>query len=126
MAQQQGRTHRLGCLLSVPREANIAFLDELRRRGFIEGQNLTVKFRAYGQHVDLIPQYAAELVNARVDVIVAAGDETRSLGPSSMSQISLKPKPAKSFRSVPGVLRARPKAPGPRPLAPANPDVPAT
>jgi hypothetical protein len=26
---------RLGCLLWVPREANVAFLDELRRRGFI-------------------------------------------------------------------------------------------
>ena len=53
----------------------VAFFDELRRRGFIEGQNLTVEYRAYGQHVDLISQYAAELVKARVDVIVAAGDE---------------------------------------------------
>ena len=77
MAQQAGRTYRLGCLLPLPRDApiNVAFFDELRRRGFIEGQNLTVEYRAYGQHVDLIPQYAAELVKARVDVIVAAGDE---------------------------------------------------
>src|SRR4029077_19974408 len=52
------------------------FFDELRRRGFIEGQNLTVEWRVFGQHVDLIPQYAAELVKARVDVIVTAGDET--------------------------------------------------
>ena len=77
MAQQAGRTYRLGCLLPSPRDApsNVAFFDELRRRGFIEGQNLTVEYRAYGQHVDLISQYAAELVKARVDVIVAAGDE---------------------------------------------------
>jgi putative ABC transport system substrate-binding protein len=54
----------------------MAFFDELRRRGFIEGQNLTVEYHAYGQHVDLIPQYATELVMARVDVIVTAGDET--------------------------------------------------
>ena len=53
---------------------NVAFFDELRRRGFIEGQNLTVEYRAYGLHVDLISEYAAELVNARVDVIVTAGD----------------------------------------------------
>jgi putative ABC transport system substrate-binding protein len=53
----------------------MAFFDELRRRGFIAGQNLTVEYRAYGQHVDLISQYASELVNARVDVIVAAGDD---------------------------------------------------
>jgi putative ABC transport system substrate-binding protein len=56
----------------------VAFFEDLqlRRRGFIEGQNLTVEYRAYAQHVDLIPQYAAELVKAPVDVIVAAGDET--------------------------------------------------
>jgi putative tryptophan/tyrosine transport system substrate-binding protein len=76
MAQQAGRTYHLGCLLSTPRNEYVAFFDELRRRGFIEGQNLTVEFRAYGQHVDLIPQYAAELVEARVDVIAASGDET--------------------------------------------------
>ena len=29
----------------------------------------------YAQHVDLIPQYAAELVQARVDVITTAGEE---------------------------------------------------
>jgi hypothetical protein len=51
------------------------FFDELRRRGFIEGQNLTAEWRGYAQHVDLISQYAAELVNARVDVIATAGEE---------------------------------------------------
>jgi putative tryptophan/tyrosine transport system substrate-binding protein len=73
MAQEAGRTYRLGCLLPVPREANIAFFDELRRRGFIEGQNLTMEYRAFGPHPELIPQYAAELVKARLDLITAAG-----------------------------------------------------
>ena len=75
MAQQAGRTYHLGCLLPSPPNEYVAFFDGLRRRGFIEGQNLTVEYRAYGQHVDLIPQYAAELVKARVDVIVGSGDE---------------------------------------------------
>ena len=75
MAQQAGRTYRLGCLLPVPRQANSYNFDGLRRHGFIEGQNLTVEYRAYAQHVDLVPQYAAELVKARVDVIVTAGEE---------------------------------------------------
>jgi len=78
MAQQAGRTYRLGCLLPLTHDApiNIAFFDELRRRGFIEGQNLAVDYRTYGLHVDLISEYAAELVKARVDVIVTAGDVT--------------------------------------------------
>ena len=77
MAQQAGRTYRLGCLWPFPRDAPVAvaFFDELRRHGFIEGQNLTVEFRAYGLHVDLISQYAAELVKAQVDVIYVGGDD---------------------------------------------------
>jgi putative ABC transport system substrate-binding protein len=71
------RTYRLGFLVLSPRDEplNAHFLDELRRLSFVEGQNLTVEYRAYGQHIDLISQYAAELVNARVDVIVVAEEE---------------------------------------------------
>jgi putative ABC transport system substrate-binding protein len=74
-AQEPGRTYRLfqPPPYSPPK---MAFFDEPRRHGFIEGQNLTVEYRAYGLHVDLISQYAAELIKARVDVIVASGDET--------------------------------------------------
>jgi putative tryptophan/tyrosine transport system substrate-binding protein len=76
LAQQAGRTYRLGCLLASARDGPlaIAFLDELRRRGFIEGQNLTVEYRAYGQRADLISEYAADLVKARVDAIATSGD----------------------------------------------------
>ena len=76
-AQQAERNYRLGCLLPLTRDApiNVAFFDELRRRGFIDGQNLTVEYRAYGLNVDLISKYAAELVNARVDVITTAGTD---------------------------------------------------
>jgi putative ABC transport system substrate-binding protein len=78
LAQEPGRTYRLGCLLSSPRDNPVyaVFFDELRRLGFIERQNLTVEYRAYGQHVDLILQYASELVKARADAIATTGDET--------------------------------------------------
>jgi putative ABC transport system substrate-binding protein len=77
VAQQAGRTYRIGFLLPLARDApvNVAFFDELRSRGLIEGQNLEVEYRAYGSHPELISQYAAELVKARVDVIVTAGLE---------------------------------------------------
>jgi ABC-type uncharacterized transport system substrate-binding protein len=76
-AQQSGKTYRLGFLLPLSRDApvNVAFFDELRKRGLIEGQNLKVEYRAYGSHPELISQYAAELVEARVDVIVTGGPE---------------------------------------------------
>jgi putative ABC transport system substrate-binding protein len=77
-AQEPGRTYRLGFLQPQARDDTspgaMAFWDRLRRGGFIEGQNLTIEYRNYGQHFDLLSQYAADLVNARVDVIVTGGD----------------------------------------------------
>ena len=75
-AQEAGRTYRIGGLSAGPRGAPywLAVFDELRRTGFIEGQNLTVEWHQYGSRVDLIPEFAAKLVKAKVDVIVATGD----------------------------------------------------
>src|SRR5690348_6767337 len=75
MAQQAARIYRLGVLVPFPRHApfNVAFYDEVRRLGFIEGQNLTVDYRVFPSHLDLLSQYAAELVEAKPDVIYAGG-----------------------------------------------------
>ena len=53
LAQEPGRTYRLGVLLPQPRDVpvNVAFLEEFRRRGFIEGKNLTVEWRTFAEHV---------------------------------------------------------------------------
>src|SRR6476660_2599208 len=76
MAQQPGRTYRVGGLSVGPRNspAPVAMFDELRRFGFIEGQNLTIHWRQYTLHIDLISEFAADLVKAKVDVIYAVGD----------------------------------------------------
>jgi putative tryptophan/tyrosine transport system substrate-binding protein len=81
MAREPGRTYRLGFLSPSTRDVHCAppcsfyvlFFDELRRRGFIEGQNLTIDFRAFAPHLDLISQYAAEMVTAQPDVIFTGG-----------------------------------------------------
>jgi putative ABC transport system substrate-binding protein len=50
LAQEPGRTYRLGMLQPFPRESPVALhlRDELRARGFIDGQNLTMVYRDYG------------------------------------------------------------------------------
>src|SRR6516162_10215786 len=75
-AQKAGRTYRLGCLSPHPRDIpfNVRFFDKLRRAGFIEGQNLTIDYLAFAPHIDLISQYAAELVIAQPDVLYAASE----------------------------------------------------
>ena len=76
LAQQAGRTYRLGAVSSAARNTPpfVAMFDELRRRGFIMGQNLAVDWRSYGPRIDLIPQFVAELVKSQVDVILVFGD----------------------------------------------------
>ena len=89
--QQPGRTYRLGALFNNARETPnyVALMDELRRQGFIEGQNLTDDLRGYELRNDQFPQVAMELVSARVDVIRAGGD----------AQFAPPSKPRRRFRS---------------------------
>jgi putative tryptophan/tyrosine transport system substrate-binding protein len=73
-AQEAGRIYRFGILEPFSdTPVSLRRIDELRHRGFIEGQNLTIYRRDFGLHVDLISQFAAELCKAQVDVIEAAG-----------------------------------------------------
>jgi putative tryptophan/tyrosine transport system substrate-binding protein len=76
LAQEAGRTYRVGALSVGPRHspASDAMFDGLRRSGFIEGQNLTIDWRQYSTHIDRISEFAADLVKSKVDVIYANGD----------------------------------------------------
>ena len=76
LAQQPGRMYRIGILFPVrlePPDAVAALFGELKRAGFVEGKNLTVDFRPFAPHPERIPEYAAELVKERPDVIFGAG-----------------------------------------------------
>src|SRR5215831_2828636 len=74
-AQQAGRTYRLGVLHNQgPQSPQLtSFYDELRRLGFVEGQNLIVDSRGYAVRTEQFPAVAAELVKAQVDAILAGG-----------------------------------------------------
>ena len=80
-AQEPGRIYRLGMLWPFPRKTggafdNVinAFVDQMRQRGFIEGENLTIDYRTWALQVDLISEYAVGLIKAKVDVVATGGD----------------------------------------------------
>src|SRR5262249_8229372 len=52
----------------------VAMFDELRRTGFVAGENLRIDARGFGLRTERFPEVARELVNANVDVILAPGD----------------------------------------------------
>jgi putative ABC transport system substrate-binding protein len=76
-AQPAPKTFRLGYLTgpgSLHTGFAIAFREfSLRELGWIEGTNLVVERRAAGDRPALLKEFAAELVQRRVDVIVAEG-----------------------------------------------------
>ena len=68
---------RIGFLAVGTRE-NRAFLIEgllrgLRERGYVEGQNIVIEYRFSEGRNDRLPELAAELVDLKVDLIVASG-----------------------------------------------------
>jgi len=77
-AQQAGKVYRIGMVWTASPEFPVlqAVLDEfrqgLRDHGYTEGQNVALEHRYARGKIDLFPQLAAELVRARVDVIVVA------------------------------------------------------
>lgn len=54
------------------------FQDELTKRGYVDGQNIAIDFRAAGGGAE-ISRLAAKLVSSQVDVIIAAGDPGAAL-----------------------------------------------
>jgi ABC-type uncharacterized transport system substrate-binding protein len=75
LAQEAGRTYRLGVLNAQARQAPnfAAFFDELRQLGLVEGQNLIVDARGYAARNEHFSALAVDLVSAKVDAIVSGG-----------------------------------------------------
>jgi ABC-type uncharacterized transport system substrate-binding protein len=72
---QQGSARRIGILTAgvLPRIIPAALRDELRERGWVEGQNLIIERRGGNGYADRVPALASELVRMNLDVIVSFG-----------------------------------------------------
>jgi putative ABC transport system substrate-binding protein len=71
-AQQTSKVYRIGFLSTDPPEAHAwnALLDGLRERGYIEGRNIVFERRFSEGKAERFPEFAAEMVRLRVDIII--------------------------------------------------------
>jgi putative ABC transport system substrate-binding protein len=70
---QQPRLAKLGVLLVEKREPfSRIFSEGLREFGYIDGQNMQIEYRSAEGKLDRLPALAAELVDLKVDIIVAS------------------------------------------------------
>ncbi len=76
-AQQPNKLPRVGFLSYNSRSSESprveAFRQGIREHGYAEGQNIVIEYRYANRKRDRLPQFAAELVRLKVDVIVTTG-----------------------------------------------------
>jgi ABC-type uncharacterized transport system substrate-binding protein len=75
-AQQGGKTPRVGYIRAgTPNNDPFreAFVRGMRDLGYVEGRNVAFEFRNYGDDVDSIASHISDLLQAKVDIIVAGG-----------------------------------------------------
>ena len=77
-SKTSGRVYRMAIIAAAGPISNLtetgnlpALFPELRRLGYVEGQNIAFEFRSAEGKADQLPKLAAELVRLKVDVIVA-------------------------------------------------------
>ena len=79
LAQTSAKVYRIGVLDMTPPDlrspTQMAFYEELRQRGYVEGQNLVVERRNAAGQADKLPALARELVALRPDLIVASAPQ---------------------------------------------------
>lgn len=72
--QSEPKVYRIGILSELRVEdQGRNWQDALRERGYIEGRNAIFEVREAGEKYDLLPKLATELVQSKVDIILASG-----------------------------------------------------
>ena len=76
LAQTSGKVYRIGVFdygpVSPQHPNAVAFFNELRHRGYVQGQNLVVERRDAGYQADRLAEVAREMVAWKPDVITAS------------------------------------------------------
>ena len=76
-AQEPGRIYRLGVIAGPARQAPriVAFFDELKGLGFVEGHNLQIVAGGFGLREDQSTEVAATVAKSAPDAILCSGDK---------------------------------------------------
>jgi putative ABC transport system substrate-binding protein len=94
-AQPQVNAHRIGILAgsspTSPEAAHVwgGFFQGLRELGYIEGKNIVIEGRYYGDSIELLPKFAQELARLKVDVIVVGASPAPEAAKRATSTIPI-------------------------------------
>jgi ABC-type uncharacterized transport system substrate-binding protein len=87
-AQQTAKVHRIGFLAGAS-SINPAFLEGLRDLGYVDGKNIVIEPRYAEGKLDRLPEFAAELVRLKVDIIVTQSTPAAQAAKKATSTIPI-------------------------------------
>ena len=89
--QAAPRVPRVGmlCTHSCSGSVNDAFLDELRKLGWVEGTTMVIERKPAGGRLDQLPALAADLVRSKPDLIVAFAPQPVRAAKDATSEIPI-------------------------------------
>jgi ABC-type uncharacterized transport system substrate-binding protein len=94
-AQQAAKVPRIGFLgsLSASSSSDLiraeAFRQGLRELGYVDGKNIVIEYRYADGKLGTLPGLAAELVNLKVDILVARGAPAAHAAKNATSTIPI-------------------------------------
>ena len=94
-ASTPGKIWRVGILVARARPPSLeadylgAFVKRMRELGYVEGKNLLIEWRFADGDVARLPALATELVQAKVDVILANGKQAVGAARGATATISI-------------------------------------
>ena len=93
-ALAQSRPIRIGYLVhsplvEPPSRERVAFLDELRKLGYLVGRNLLIEYRSAENQAESFPQRVDELLKLDVDLILATGDAATLAAKAATNRIPI-------------------------------------
>jgi putative ABC transport system substrate-binding protein len=77
------------CTHSCSGSVNDAFLDELRKLGWVEGTTMVIEQKPAGGRLDQLPALAADLVRSKPDLIVAFAPQPVRAAKDATSEIPI-------------------------------------
>jgi putative ABC transport system substrate-binding protein len=90
-AQPAGKAPRIGVIgeFSPTHPFVAAFRQGLRELGYTEGQSILVEYRHAHGALDLVPNFAAELIRLKVDILVVGGTVSAQLAKTQTTTVPI-------------------------------------
>jgi putative ABC transport system substrate-binding protein len=104
-AQQAGKPFKIGALYVHTAGKAVNIVERLGELGYVEGRDYVIEYRYADNNYDRLPELAADLVRARVDLIFASGNTAAQVALGATNSIPIVSVSCDAFTLVSSLAR---------------------